>query len=343
LNTYNGIGSSTVNFNVAGERGTVLKRANMGFNVPGGNSGGNIPANVVVPSGLFPPNWITANPQVAAANYYTNTGTSNYHSLQVQGTIRTGQSLTLQGTYVWSRALALSSGGYTNPAERSEDYNLAANHVTHDFRANATYALPFGPNKLLFRNTRRWVARTIEGWQTSFIINANTGSPVSIGAGNMLYGNGVPDVVGPFSAKPFGSVQWNGDSGNQFGSSFAQTPDPQCGQLAAELKPYCTLQAVTDAKTGQVLLQNPLPGHRGTLGQKTLELPGAWAFDSAISKSIRITESKTMQFRMDATNVFNHPLLGSPNLSLNGTTPFGSIQTKGTQRRQFKAQLRLNF
>jgi hypothetical protein len=28
---------------------------------------------------------------------------------------------------------------------------------------------------------------------------------------------------------------------------------------------------------------------------------------------------------------------------LNSTTPFGSIQAKGTQRRQFKAQLRLNF
>src|SRR5262249_41838924 len=41
LNTYNGIGSGvsgTVNFGVAGERGTILKRANMGFNVPGGCS-----------------------------------------------------------------------------------------------------------------------------------------------------------------------------------------------------------------------------------------------------------------------------------------------------------------
>ena len=42
-----------------------------------------------------------------------------------------------------------------------------------------------------------------------------------------------------------------------------------------------------DAKTGQVLLQNPLPGHVGTLGQKTLELPGQWHFDSAMIKSIQ--------------------------------------------------------
>src|SRR5439155_9140970 len=102
LNTFTGTGSGaagTVNFGVAGERGTVLKRANMGFNVPGGNSGGNIPSNAVVPAGLFPPNWITANPQVAAANYYTNTGRSNYHSLQLQTTLRAAQGLTFQGTY----------------------------------------------------------------------------------------------------------------------------------------------------------------------------------------------------------------------------------------------------
>jgi hypothetical protein len=348
LNNYNGIGTSTVNFGVAGERGTVLKRANAGYNVSGGNSGGNIPSNYVVPAGLFPPNWITANPQVNAANYYTNTGRSNYHSLQLQSTIRAADNLTFQGTYVWSKAMALSASTYTNPADRNGDYNLATNHVTQDFRANGTYTLPFGANRLLFRNATGWVARAIEGWQTSVIINASTGGPVSIGAGNMLYANGVPDVVGPFPSKPFGSVEWNGDSGNQFGSRFSQVRDPQCGQLAAELVPYCTLQAVTDAKTGQLLLQNPLPGHRGTLGQKTMELPGQWQFDAALSKSIRLAETKALQIRMDATNVFNHPLLGAttatqPNFTLNGTTPFGSIQTKGDQRRQFKAQVRLNF
>jgi hypothetical protein len=98
------------------------------------------------PAGQFPANWINANPQVSAANYYTNTGTSNYHSLQLQSTIRANRGVTFQGTYVWSRALALGSGGYTNPADRNKDYNLATNHVTHDFRANGTFALPFGPN-----------------------------------------------------------------------------------------------------------------------------------------------------------------------------------------------------
>jgi len=350
INVYNGIGSGATGVVsnvggvpiVAGERGAVLKRANIGFNVPGGNSGSSIPSNIVVPAGLFPANWITANPQVSNANLYTNTGKSNYHSLQMQTTMRATQGLTFQGTYVWSRSLGIGSSGYTNPADRDRDYNLSATHVTHDFRANGTFSLPFGPGQPFLRNTSGWMARIVEGWQTSFILNANTGTPANIVAGNMLYANGVPDVVGAFSAKPFNDLQWNGNFGSYFGSSYKQVEDPQCRQIATELKPYCTLQAVTDAG-GQILLQNPSPGRRGTLGQKTMELPGAWAFDASMAKRIRVRETKSLQFRVDATNVFNHPNMGNPNFDINSTTPFGSIQAKGTQHRQFRALLRFDF
>jgi hypothetical protein len=171
-----------------------------------------------------------------------------------------------------------------------------------------------------------------------------------------LYANSVPDIVGPFPVKPLSNLQWKGDSGSYFGSRFAQVADPQCATVAVDLRPYCTLKAVTDANTGQILLQNPQPGRRGTLGQKTMELPGAWAFDAAMTKLFRITESKSLQFRLDATNVLNHPNIGpqsscgsttvlcAPNLNINSTSqPFGNIQSKGLDHRQFKAQLRLNF
>ena len=116
-------------------------------------------------------------PRFTAANYYTNTGRSNYHSLQIESTLRAGKTLTFQGAYVWSKAMALSASAYTNPADRNLDYNLAGSHVTHDFRANGTFSLPFGPNRMLFSNTSGWVKHLIENWQSSFIINANTGQP----------------------------------------------------------------------------------------------------------------------------------------------------------------------
>ena len=69
LNVYNGVGSGasgTVTVTISGERGTVMKGANLGFNVPGGTT---IAGGPVVPAGQFPANWIVANPQFSQANY----------------------------------------------------------------------------------------------------------------------------------------------------------------------------------------------------------------------------------------------------------------------------------
>jgi hypothetical protein len=81
-------------------------------------------------------------------------------------------------------------------------------------------------------------------------------------------------------------------------------------------------------------------------------LPGQWSFDAATSKRIRLTESKSLQFRVDATNILNHPNVGNcgttaplcnPNLDINSSNPFGFIQEKGNQRREFKGMLRFDF
>jgi hypothetical protein len=313
---------------------------------------------------LCPENWISVNPQFNQANYWTNTGDSNYHSLQVQGTLRPIQGLNVQGTYIWSRSMetplvgaALGSGlntvpSYTDPTNPRQDYGLSPNHVTHDFRSYGTFELPMGPGKLLLGSSSGVLARLIEGWQTSFIVNLSTGQPMSISSSYLngitasptgRYGNSVPDVVGAFSSKGFGNVEWNGDFGTFFGNDFARARDPQCGSVAPELASYCTLQAITDAGSGQILLQNPKPGTKGTLGRQTMELPGSWTFDAAMAKTVRISESKNLQIRMDATNVFNHPIPSNPILNINGNNPFGAIQDKGDQRRFFKGSVRFNF
>jgi hypothetical protein len=65
-----------------------------------------------------------------------------------------------------------------------------------------------------------------------------------------------------------------------------------------------------------------------------------------MSKRFQLTESKTLQVRVDALNILNHPQPANPNLNLNNppgtTTAFGEIATK-TGARSFQAQLRLNF
>ena len=247
---------------------------------------------------------------------------------------------------------------YTNPVERNKDYQLSPGNATHDFKTNGTFELPIGPGKLLMGGSHGVLARVIEGWQTSAIVNLISGQPASIPASYTnptvvgasptgLYGNSVPDIVGDFPRD--GKVNWVSVSdpndhnfGSYFGSTFTRVKDPQCSAVASQLAAFCTLQAVTDSN-GKVVLQNPQPGTRGSLGLASLTLPGNWSFDASMSKSVRIAEGKTVSIRMDSTNVLNHPTPSNPFLNINGNTPFGSIQDKGNQRRFFKASVRLTF
>ncbi len=313
-------------------------------------------------SGKFPENFIVANPQLANATLKSNSGYSNYHSLQTQFTVRPAHGITYQSTYTWSRGLATPVGGaaWTNPADRSLDYTLQSSHRAHDFRTNATFDLPFGPNRKLFSGSSGALARLIENWQTSAIVRLTSGAPISVVANSMLYGNGTPDVVGPFSVKK-GKVYWEAtDAGNYFKpGTYTKVRDPQCALVDASIRNLCTLNAIAlvnaDGTTGPIVLQNPQPGKRGTLGRNTMEGNGVWVFDAAMSKSIRLTESKSLVLRIDAQNVFNHPTPMDPNLDLNSTQPFGNIAAKfggggifnqrsyDTPPRAFQAQLRLNF
>jgi hypothetical protein len=101
------------------------------------------------------------------------------------------------------------------------------------------------------------------------------------------------------------------------------------------------MHAIADS-SGQIVLQNPRPGHRGTLGQRSVMGPGSWTLDSSLSKNFRITESKQVQIRFDATNVLNHANPNTPEFNINDAD-FGTINGKGGQHRSFQGQLRFLF
>jgi hypothetical protein len=105
----------------------------------------------------------------------------------------------------------------------------------------------------------------------------------------------------------------------------------------------CTLLALADAKTGAIVLQQTQVGKLGNMPQNTIRGIGTWSLDGNLGKTFRITESKSLQVRVDATNIMNHPTPGAPSVSLAGaTTDFGSITTK-TGTRSFQGQVRFTF
>jgi hypothetical protein len=318
------------------------------------------PTLPVIPAGVngavmkyngFPDNFIVTNPQFTNAYMIATVSNNNYHSMEAQVTLRPTRGTTMQTTYTWSRNTGIG-GTYTTPVDRHADYGVLPDTRTHDLRTNGSFTLPLGPNQLFFSRSTGVLARLLENWQAGWIVNVNSGSPTSISAQSMLYGNGTPDIVGPFDPKS-GKVTWadGAGSGNYFTpGAFTPVKDPQCASVtsAQGLANLCTLNAVADSKTGEVVLQNPLPATRGTLGQRALSGPGRWRFDANVSKSIRISESKTLQFRLDATDVLNHPEPGSPIVDINNLN-FGLITAtttataKTSLHRQLQGQLRFNF
>jgi hypothetical protein len=346
--------NTTLRGNLANGNYNLLAGSLNTLNYPAANN----PTLPIIPSGVvgtvlrqngFPENFIVTNPQFGTVNNLTNVYSNNYHSLETQVTLRPKAGVSFQSTYTWSKNLGTGQPGplgaaYSNLADRHADYSLQPDSRTHDFRTNGTFALPIGPNKLLFANTAGTLGRVLEGWQASWIINLTSGTPTSIAAQNNLYANGTASIVGPF-AKDSGSVQYDtGTTWNYYPKgAYNVVLDPQCGQVTSlqGLAGQCTIDAVADA-SGKIVLQHPQPGTRGTMGQRSVEGPGQWRFDANLQKSFRLSESKTLQFRMDARNILNHPEPNAPTLSINAAN-FGTINGKTTLHRQFQGQLRLTF
>jgi hypothetical protein len=333
------------------------------------------------PMRCFPENYIRANPQLLNSFLETNSASSNYHSMQAQVMLRPTGGATLMGTYTWSKNLGtpgmilplfgVAGPDYTDPSDRQGDYTFTNSHRAHDFRGNANVEVPVGPGRLLLGNSSGWLARLVEGWRTSFVFVLSSGARANVSSTYLnedvayptgLYGASVPDIVGPLPSHLQGHVQWNGDNnpagtfhgGTYFGSpdTFIKVRDPQCAGVTTadnNLRNQCTLSAVAirnaDGSEGPIVLQNPKPGTRGTLGQNTVELPGTWSLDANLAKTFQISESgwiKSLQLRVDATNVLNHPSPGLPDLNINSSSPFGIITTKNGSR-AFQGQVRVNF
>src|SRR5262249_49074656 len=145
-------------------------------------------------------------------------------------------------------------------------------------------------NKLLFGSSAGTVARIIENWQTGFIVNVNSGAPMTVTGTPTLYGNPRPDQVGPFPSRD-GHVTFEGTpaaTGSYWKpGTFDVVKDPQCTNpsiVVPSLQPQCTLNAIVDKNTNQILLQNARPGAAPTMGMNSIFGPGRWRFDANISK-----------------------------------------------------------
>ena len=315
-------------------------------------------------------NFIYTNPQFNSATLYGNDGLTNYHSMQAQVTMRPVRGLSFQATYTWSRNLIDQGvGDYSTGARR---YYLSAQHRSHALTTYGSYELPFGANGFLFRNATGAFKKVVEGWSLSWVGSVSSGLPGSIGAARSYwnYSDPVVEDWDNWDSKAGkttldwrkGGVDGVWDSASFFGDKYVKVPDPQCtdGTIAASVYNRaggCNLKALALASDPtHIVVRNARPGEVGNLSPNSLTGPGRWNLDMAMSKSIEFMEGKRIEFRIDAQNIFNHPMpsnsafawnarftaISNPNFALNNDTKFGYMATKGGHR-TFQGKLRISF
>jgi hypothetical protein len=333
-------------------------------------------SGAAIPLRCFPEDWLTSNPQFSSITYQTNLGHTNYNSFQTSVTARPTNGISSQFTWTWAKSMYLAPSGYFDPSNRNANFT-AQNINAHSFRMNGTFELPIGPNKLFLGNSSGWVGRALERWQTSVIFNAATGVPTTLTPGvSHCYVSCGLDIASPNWKNPRPHLGWYGasngniyalpsSSGSTIITPFTQTVDPSCSNpslvsqgdkmgtnlgvqhanpvTGANIAAVCTISAVArrnpDGTPGETLLQFSAPGTPGNLGQNTVAGFGQWSLDMSASKSFRVAESKTFQMRIDATNVMNHPVPGTPSLA---PSTFGAVTTKSNNR-TFQGELRVSF
>jgi carboxypeptidase family protein len=211
----------------------------------------------------------------------TTIGNSNYNSLQV--TLRhTSRGLTILGGYTFSKSQDQSSnlGEAVNPLNPSLSKALSAFDVKHNFVLSYNYLLPF---ERLFRVANRLTA----GWELSGITHFSSGLPVT------LVNFGDNSLLG---SEPNGINNFGVDEPDYSGAPLNINSNPRNGQS------YFNTAAFTE---------NAL-GTPGTARRRFFYGPGMDNYDMALLKNVRLTELKSLQFRVEAFNVFNHAQFFGP-------------------------------
>jgi hypothetical protein len=208
-------------------------------------------------------------------------GNSNYNALQV--TLRhTSKHLTVLAGYTFSKSEDQSSnlGEAVNPLDPALSKALSAFDVKHNFVVSYNYQLPF---EQLFRVSNGWT----RGWELSGITHFSSGLPVT------LVNFGDNSLLG---SEPNGINNFGVDEPDYTGAALNLSPNPRNG------RPYFNTAAFPE---------NAL-GTPGTAKRRFFYGPGMNNYDLALLKNVRLTEAKSLQFRLEAFNAFNHAQFFGP-------------------------------
>lgn len=245
--------------------------------------------------------------------YESSEGNSTLHATSVRVRKRTAKGLGLSGQYVFSKSIddasSIGGGGSVvaqDPFDISADRGLSSFDQRHKFTGNWTYDLPFGENRRFAQ--KGTASHILGGWQWSgdFTIASGLYFTPRVLGGGLDIGRGVSgslraDVIPgqPISISNPSTREW-------FNTAAFCNPEVNC-------------------PAGR-------PSTFGDAGRNIIEGPGQVAFDMTVNKTITIKESRSLDLRFTANNIFNDVRYTAINTAVNSFT-FGQVTGTGSMRR----------
>jgi hypothetical protein len=223
-------------------------------------------------------------------NYLGNDANSIYNALQAKVDHRFSHGLQLLSHYTFNHANHYDSNYYA--ISHPIAYGPDDQDRRHVWVTEAVYELPFGKGKSFRGNANRAEDLLIGGWQITGTTNWSSGLPWTATSAEC---GGEQDVNVCRPSKGSGS----------FPLGVGPLVHPASGN------PYRQFFTPLASLTGP--FTDPGKGNLGNIGYDSLFGPRAFFADAAIMKNFAITERVKAQFRMDAFNVFNHPVMGFSN------------------------------
>jgi hypothetical protein len=283
-------------------------------------------------------------PNFYAVNWYDNGGTQQYNALQVSASKTYGKNLIFNTGWTWAKDLTDDQdniAGFSGPVIQNA-YDLRAergnNTLTRPNQVyiNSLYSLPVGKGQAFLSNSNRFADAVLGGWRMGWVAELFAGQY----------------YTPTFSGFDTSNTNSYGPANN----NFVARPDvvlgvpvtPPGGPTLSEWFNPAAF-AIPGCPANNPVCTNPADvGRFGNAGVNTLRGPDLMNFDFSAMKNFLIREHIRAQFRVVATNVFNHPNFANPAANISSPGTVGQITSTfqeqiGEASRQVHFSLRLDF
>ena len=274
----------------------------------------------------IPDNFFVVNPTVGTSGAFLvdNAGRTSYDSLQIELRRRLSKGLLVQGSYVFGKAFtnmfASNAAVFSQPITLRDprlDKSVSPFNITHGFKANWIYELPFGRGKSLLGGVNRWADLAVGGWEFHGAARMQTGAPFSLGSANLV-GMTIDELRDMVEVRK---------EANRLAFFLPQDI------IDNTRRAFGSLSGTPTGKYIEPVNRNNAVAFGGQRGFSNIVLygPAFYRFDLSAIKKFRITETVNFELRAEFLNAFNNInfIVGSPNNDVNilgvGGTTFGQL------------------